>query len=94
MLKSNQDKNLCRAGDKGLIKTVLVIVIALIVLGYFGFNVGDIINSPTVQANLHTAWSFVLMVWNNYLAAPVIYIWSTFFVGVLWKLLLASLGVK
>jgi hypothetical protein len=77
---------------KGLIKTIIVIVIALIILGYFGFNIGDIINGPTVQANLHTFWDFVLSVWNNYLYGPVIYIWDNFVVGVLWKLIQAGLN--
>jgi len=61
-------------------------------LGYFGFNITDIINGPTVQANLHATWDFVLMIWNNYLATPVIYI-----AGILWKILqtgLTALGVK
>lgn len=77
---------------KGLIKTIIVIVIALIVLGYFGFNVADIINSPTVQANLNSAWGFVSMVWNNYLAAPVIYV-----AGIIWKIIqvgLTAIGVQ
>lgn len=60
--------------NKGFIRTVILIVIALIVLGYFGFDVKEIINGSTVQSNLKTAWDFVLMVWNNYLAAPVIFI--------------------
>jgi hypothetical protein len=76
---------------KGLIKTIILIVIALIVLGYFGFNVGDIINSPTVQSNLNTAWGFVSNIWNNYLAAPVLYVWDKFVVGILWKLIQAQL---
>jgi hypothetical protein len=76
---------------KGLIKTILLIIVALIVLGYFGFNVGDIIKSPTVQANLNTAWDFVMKIWNDYLAAPCLYVWNNFFVGVLWKLIQARL---
>ena len=77
---------------KGLIKTIVIIVIALIILGYFGFNIVDIINGPTVQANLHAAWDFAMMIWNNYLAAPVIYI-----AGMLWQLFqngLTAIGVK
>jgi Flp pilus assembly pilin Flp len=76
---------------RGLIKTIIVIVIALIILGYFGFNVGDIIKGQTVQANLNNAWTFVVNIWNNYLAAPVIYVWDKFVVGILWKLIQAGL---
>lgn len=74
---------------KGLIKTIIVIVIALVILGYFGFNVRDIINSPTVQANLSAAWELVSNVWNNYLAAPVMYVWD-----ILWRLIQAGMPAK
>lgn len=78
--------------NKGLIKMIVVIVVALIVLGYFGFNIKDIIESGTVQTNLHYVWSFVVKVWDLYLAGPVIFIWNKFVVGVLWKLIQAGLG--
>jgi hypothetical protein len=74
---------------KGLIKTIIVIVIALIILGYFGFNIKDIINGPTVQANLNTAWGFVFKIWTDYLAGPVMYI-----VGILLKLIQAGMPAK
>ncbi len=77
---------------KGLIKMIIVIVIALIVLGYFGFNVKDIIESQSVQNNLHYFWDFVVKIWNLYLAAPVIFVWDKFVVGVLWKYILLGLG--
>jgi hypothetical protein len=78
--------------NRGLIKTIIVIVIGLIVLGYFGFNIEDIIKSPNVQSNLNAAWGFVEKIWNNYLAGPVIYVWDKFVVGVLWKFIEAGLS--
>jgi len=72
---------------KGLIKTIIIIVIALIILGYFGFNVKDIINSPTVQANLNSAWDFATMIWNNYLSGPVSYVFQA-----VWKLMQAGIS--
>ena len=77
--------------SKGLIKAIILIVIALIVLGYFGFNVTDIINGPTVQANLHSAWDFVVNVWQNYLSVPFTWFWDKFVVGVLWKIIQSGL---
>ena len=78
--------------NRGLIKTIIVIVIGLIVLGYFGFNIEDIIKSPNVQSNLNAAWNFIEKIWNNYLAGPVIYVWDKFVVGVLWKFIEAGLS--
>lgn len=87
MFKLKISENPQMAGNKGLIKTIILIVLALIVLGYFGFNVGDIINSPTVQANLSITWGFVTNIWSNYLAAPVLFVWNKFVVGILWELI-------
>jgi len=44
--------------NRGLIKTILIIVIALVVLGYFGLDIKKIIQSPQVQKNLHDVWAF------------------------------------
>lgn len=80
-------KQLKKSSNKGLIKAIIVIIIALIVLGYFGFNVEDIINSSTVQANLHSAWNFVVMIWDKFLSVPFTYIWDKIIVGILWKVI-------
>jgi len=82
---------------KGLIKTIIIIVIALIILGYFGFNISDIINGPTVQSNLHSAWNFVYNLWNNYLSVPFTFFWDKFVVGILWKTFqagMSALGIQ
>lgn len=39
-------------GKRGFITAIILIVVALIVLGFFGFNLKSIVNSPTVEANL------------------------------------------
>lgn len=43
----------------GFVKMVLVIAITLIVLGFFGYNLKDIVNSPTVKENLLYVWGIV-----------------------------------
>jgi hypothetical protein len=48
----------------GLIKTVLVIVIVLIVLGYFGYNLRDILDKPAVNENLSTVWNWIETAWH------------------------------
>jgi len=78
---------------QGLIKTIIVIVIALIILGYFGFNIGDIIGGPTVQSNLHSAWNFISNIWNNYLSVPFTFVWDKIVVGILWKTFQGGLSV-
>jgi hypothetical protein len=77
---------------KGLIKMIIIIVVALIILGVMGYNLKDIIESPTAQKNLHYVCDFLVKIWNLYLAAPVIFVWNKFIVGVLWKYILIGLG--
>ncbi len=74
-----------KMGQGGFVKLIIIIVIALIVLGYFGFNVADIIKSPTVDSNLSWGKSLVLTVWNNFLKAPVIWIWDNVVIGLGWN---------
>ena len=76
MLKSVKDDN-----NRGFIQTVIIIIVALIILGYFGFNLRNIVNSSTVHDNLQFVKELVLAVWNMYLKAPLTYI-SNLIVGV------------
>jgi len=64
---------------------IIIIVIALIVLGALGFNIKDIMNSDMVQSNLHYAWNLALMIWNNLLATPAIWIWNNIVIGLIWN---------
>jgi len=77
--------------NKGLIKEILIIVIALIILGALGYNIKDIINSPSVQANLSWFWSIILVIWS-WISAPVMWIWNTLIIGVLVNGIKAGLG--
>ena len=45
-------------------KAIVVIVVALIILGYFGYNLRDIIGSPAVRDNLAYVWGLVVKLWN------------------------------
>jgi len=47
----------------GFIKLIIILVIVLIVLGYFGFNLKNIIQSQGVTDNLNYAWGLVLEAW-------------------------------
>ena len=63
-------------GKRGFITTILLIVIALIVLGLFGYNLKDIIDSPTVHGNLAYVWGIVVYLWNTFVVAPIVWVWD------------------
>ncbi|MDP3661467.1 MAG: hypothetical protein Q8R17_01265 [bacterium] len=50
--------------NRGLVKAVFLIVIALVVLGYLGYNLRDIANSAAARDNLAYAWGLVVKLWN------------------------------
>ncbi len=79
---------------RGFIKLILLIVIGLIALGYFGLNIKDILASPVVKENLAYAWDLAKTLWSNYLAAPARWLWEHV-VRLLWDLFINGLsGLK
>ena len=69
----------------GLIKLVILIVIAILVLSYLGFDLKTFIESDQTQGNLGYVWTFVLNVWENYLKSPVMYFWNEIFIKLIWS---------
>ena len=48
-----------RPARKGFIQAIILIVIALIVLGYFKIDIKTVLAGPIVQENLKYAWQLV-----------------------------------
>lgn len=63
---------------------IILIVIALIVLGYLGYDVRTIINSEPVQKNLQYGKELALTIWYSYLEKPALYFWNNIFLDLLW----------
>src|SRR6185369_1737449 len=64
--------------NRGLIRNVILVLIALLILSYFGFNLRSIVNSPTFQDNWHFVTDLAIKVWNDYLKAPATLVWDLF----------------
>ena len=78
-------------GTRGFIKLIILIVIGLIILGYFGLNIKDILASPVVKENLAYAWEVAKHVWDTWLKGPAIWVWEHI-LKFLWDLFLDGLG--
>jgi len=78
MMKFKNDK-------RGLIQWIVIILIAVIVLSYFGFDLRAIIESDRTQNNLGYLWGLGVTVWNNYLSQPILYFWHNIFIDLLWN---------
>ena len=64
--------------DRGLIKLLILILIALIVLGYYGISVRQAVENPTTQDNISYIWTGAVGIWNDYLKAPAEFLWNIF----------------
>ncbi len=71
--------------NKGLIKWIFLIIIAIIILSYLGFDLRSIVEADETQNNLNYVWGGVVMVWDNYLANPVLYFWQNIFLDLIWS---------
>ena len=71
--------------QKGFIKLIILIVLGLILLGYFGFNIREIIEGETVQSNLGYFWDLIVRLWVDYLRGPAVWIWDNI-ISILWDL--------
>lgn len=61
--------------QRGLIKLIVIIVLAILAISYFGINIQQIAESDTGKANFGYVWSILEKVWawlvemyQNYLA--------------------------
>ncbi len=80
-------KNLLKKRElnRGFVRTIIIIVIALLVLSYFGFNIRAIVNSPAGHENFTYAQELMLNAWNNYLKRPVTYLFNDIFMKLIWN---------
>jgi hypothetical protein len=68
----------------GFIRTILLIIIALLVISYFGLNIRTIVNSPAGKDNFTYTQEIMISVWNNYLKGPANYLWNDIFLDLIW----------
>jgi len=70
--------------NRGFIRTIIIIVIALLILSYFGLNIRAIVNSPAGHDNFTYVQEVMYNIWTNYLKGPVTYIWHIF-IDLIWN---------
>ena len=71
--------------NSGLVRLIILIVIALLVLSYFNIDIKSTVEKPQTQQNVGYVKGVALNVWNNFLSKPVLYFWNNIFVGLLWS---------
>jgi hypothetical protein len=78
--------------QQGIVKTIILLVIALLILSYYGFDLRRTVESPTTQSNFGYVTTFVLNVWHNYLERPAKYLWNDVFINLIWNSAIENLN--
>lgn len=70
--------------NQGFIKLIILLLMAVIVLGFFGISLKAVFTKETVRGNLEFVWQAVRYVWDNYLAGLAKWAWDIFY-NLLWR---------
>lgn len=73
-----------RNPQQGIVKTIILIVIALLFLSYLGFDLRRAAEDPKTRSNFSYAIGFATTTWNTYLARPASYLWNDVFIDLIW----------
>lgn len=65
--------------NQGLIKLIILIIIAVVVLSYFNINLRSVLESRAVRDNFGFLWNSAKSIWHNYLAGPADFVWGIFY---------------
>jgi len=75
----------------GFIKFLVLFIIVIIVISYFGIDLRAIVESPETQGNLGYVWGLAVTVWEGYLERPLLYFWNNIFIDLLWESFVSNL---
>lgn len=68
----------------GIVSWVIIIVVALLILSYYGFSLRTLVQSPTTQDNFGYVATTTVTFWDKYLEQPANYLWNDVFINLIW----------
>lgn len=77
--------------NQGFIQLIIIIALLVIILSLLGVSLSALFSNPVLQQNFGFLWNWMGNFWNNYLAAPFVYLWNLW-VEIAWKPFLGMLG--
>lgn len=77
--------------NQGLIKLIILIIVAVVILSYFGFDLKSILTSDLIKNNFGFLWDGLKTIWNSYLSEPANFVWGIFYDN-LWLTFLESMN--
>jgi len=64
--------------EQGLIKLIVLLIIAIVIISFFGISLRDLKEKGTITDNFTFAKQVTVDTWNNYLKKPFIWGWNFF----------------
>lgn len=59
-------------GDhRGIVQLIVILLIAIVLVSYFGIDLQQAFTTPLLKKNLEFTWSLVVYAWNNYIYGPL-----------------------
>jgi ABC-type phosphate/phosphonate transport system permease subunit len=68
--------NTFKSKEQGLIKAIILIIIAIAILSWYGVDIKDFFTSEQFQKNLGYILDFLKDVWSDYLTVPAHKLWE------------------
>jgi len=69
----------------GFIKWVIILIIAILILSYMGYDLKGIVESQQNKDNFSFVWGYVHAFWDKYCAGPFNWIWDNIIVKIVWE---------
>lgn len=60
----------------GFIQLIVIVIILILIVSYFGFNLRGLFDDPQTRDNFSVVWEWVAHVWEGYLKTPTQWIWE------------------
>jgi len=73
------------------IRAVILVILGILVLSFFSFDIQSFIEAPQTQSNLNYVWGGVIYVWEEYLENPLTYFWNNIFIDLLWNSFISNM---
>lgn len=84
--------------SRGFVGIIVLIVIAILLISYLGFDLKKIFTAPAVKNNFAYIWNFVEGIWTDYLSVPIMFLWEQLIrplFEIMWKAFMAGVeGIK
>jgi hypothetical protein len=69
----------------GFVKLIIILVIAILVLSYLGFDLKSIVESQQNKENFNYVWAYINAFWTKYLQAPAAWLWENVMIKIVWE---------